>query len=76
MFAAAACAHMAQVTSGGAYVALLAASTQLPVATNPLSFSWSVDVGDAAAASLFVAQSDGRYRSGPYTLAAHAVSSG
>ncbi len=65
-----------QVSAEGAYVALLAASRQLPVVTNPASYSWSYDVTAAAATSLHVPQSDVKYRSGPHTLAAHASLSG
>jgi hypothetical protein len=68
-------AHALQA-AGGTYVALLAASRQLPVVTNPTSYSVSLDVSDASSTSLFIAQSDSRYRSGTHTLAAHALSSG
>lgn len=64
------------MSAEGAYVALLAASRQLPVVTNPASYSWSYDVTAAAATSLHVPQSDVKYRSGPHTLAAHASLSG
>jgi hypothetical protein len=65
-----------QASAGGAFVALLAASRQLPVSTSVASYSWSVDVREGAAATLHMPQSDSRYRSGPHTLAAHASSSG
>jgi hypothetical protein len=68
--------HDSQASAGGAYVALLAASKQLPVLTSPASYSWSYDVTAAADTSLHVAQSDRRYSSGPHTLAVHASSSG
>ncbi len=65
-----------QASAGGTFVALLAASRQLPVSTSVASYSWSYNVNEGAATSLHVPQSDSRYRSGPHTLAAHASSSG